>query len=84
MTEILRAATDPKRVARILELVARNERWGSRYDVRVALSRNPQTPCGALVDILPHLRREDLHAIAELDAHSWIVRHRARELTERG
>ena len=81
---ILPLAASVKARPRILELVARNERWGPRYDVRVALSRNPQAPSGVLVEILPHLRREDLLAVAGLEAHSWIVRHRARELVERG
>jgi hypothetical protein len=80
---LLPLTSSDKTLPRILELVARHERWGPRYELRVALSRNPQTPCRALVEILPHLRREDLRAVVELDAHSWIVRHRARELTER-
>ncbi len=77
---LLPLVSSPKALPRILELVAGNERWGPRYDIRLGLSRNPQTPCRVLLEILPHLRRDDLSAVAAVDAHSWIVRHRAGEM----
>lgn len=67
---------------RVLDLVASNPRWGTRYDVRVALSRNPSAPFRAIFDILPRLRQRDLRVVAEREEHSSIVRHRARELLE--
>jgi len=67
----------------ILGQIAADPRWGPRYPVRVALSRNPQAPFRTLFEILPTLRRRDLEVVSELEDHSWIVRHRARELLER-
>ncbi len=67
---------------RILDLVASNPRWRSRYEVRVALSRNIFSPFRVIFEILPTLRRQDLLVVASQDEHSSIVRHRARELLE--
>ncbi len=67
---------------RVLDLIAKSTRWGSRYGVRVALSRHPLAPFRVLFEILPGLRRRDLIAVAEKEAHSSVVRHRARELLD--
>lgn len=67
---------------RVLDLVARAPRWGTRYDIRVALSRNTRSPFRVIFDILPTLRRQDLLVVAHLKDHSSIVRHRAHELLE--
>lgn len=76
---------DEKARPRVLDLVARDPRWGTRYEVRLALGRNPQSPFRAIFEILPFLRSEDLTIVAEQDSHSWVVRHRAREvLSDRG
>ncbi|MEM7581839.1 MAG: hypothetical protein AAF560_00540 [Acidobacteriota bacterium] len=65
---------------RILDAVASDPKWGSRYEIKVALSRNPQAPFRVILDILPSLRRHDLLAVAEYEPHSWVVKHRANEL----
>ncbi len=65
---------------RALDLVASDPRWGARYEVRLALARNPRSPFRVIFEILPTLRRRDLLAVAELDAHSSVVRNRASEL----
>ncbi len=67
---------------RHLELIAKAPRWGSSYRIRVALSLNPLAPFRALFRILPDLQRDDLQAVANLEAHSTIVRERAREILE--
>ncbi|MCP4654652.1 MAG: hypothetical protein GY856_04440 [bacterium] len=67
---------------RVLDLVASNPRWGRRYAIRAALSRNPRTPFRVVFDILPQLRRKDLIEVVHCEAHSWVVKHRARELLE--
>ena len=67
---------------RNLRVLARDPRWGRCYEIRAALARNPATPYQELFEILPDLHREDLEAVAAIDAHSWIVRHRAEELYE--
>lgn len=63
-----------------LEILATSPRWGARRAIRVALSRNPQAPCRVVLAILPSLGRRELEAVAAVEEHSWIVRHRAGEL----
>ncbi len=67
---------------RVLDLVARTPRWATRYEIRVALSRNTRAPFSAIFEILPTLRRKDLLFVANREDHSSIVRHRAEELLE--
>ena len=77
---LLPMAASEKTLPRILDLVARNPRWGPRYEIRLALARNTRSPFRAIFEILPTLRRRDLLAVARRREHSWVVRHRAREL----
>lgn len=63
-----------------LALVAGNPRWGSGYEIRRALARNPQTLSSTALTLLPTLRRSDLETIAVSERLSWLVRHQAREL----
>lgn len=79
---LLPTVTDARTLPRGLDLIARNPRWGSRYEIRIALSRNPRAPFRAIFEILSRLRRVDLLAVAEMEEHSSVVRHRARELIE--
>lgn len=81
---LLPVASDDGTPPRILDLIARHLRWGPRYAIRVALSRNPRTPFRAIFELLPALRRQDLSAVVELEAHSSVVRHRAREILDAG
>lgn len=69
-------ATSP----RVLDLVAKSERWGRRYEVRAALGRNAATPFRAAFALLPTLRRDDVAAIAHDERQSTVVRNRAAEL----
>lgn len=61
----------------VLAAVARDRRWGSRYEVRLALVRNPATPVAAALPILPHLRKRDLAAMARDLRLAPAVRRRA-------
>ena len=67
---------------RQLQLVAENERWSRRYDVRAALSLNPRTLFRTAFEILPTLRRDDLEAVAAAERLSSVVRRRARALLD--
>lgn len=71
-----RTAASPRN----LRILARDPRWGRRYEIRAALARNPAAPYQEIFEILPTLQRDDLEVVASIDAHSWIVRHRAEEL----
>ncbi len=79
---LLPMVADEATLPRILDMVASAPRWGPRYEVRVALSRNPRAPFRVIFEVLPTLRRRDLHAVANQEAHSSVVRHRAQELLE--
>ncbi|MDX1502109.1 MAG: hypothetical protein R3325_07085 [Thermoanaerobaculia bacterium] len=62
----------------VLEVVARDRRWGSRYGVRLALCRNPRTPEARVLGLLPSLRKSDLRAVARDPRLPSAVRRRAQ------
>jgi hypothetical protein len=64
-------------VPAVLAAVARDRRWGLRYEVRLALARNPATPVAAALPILPHLRKRDLVGMARDLRVAPAVRRRA-------
>ncbi|MBV8199499.1 MAG: hypothetical protein JOZ15_02640 [Acidobacteria bacterium] len=66
--------------APVLELIAADRRWGARYPLRLALARNPATPLGAALRLLPALQKQDLRAIAGDPRLSEPLRRRARLL----
>lgn len=65
---------------RLLELLARNPRWGLRYEIRFALAKNTASPFRVILDILPHLAAKELEVVASIEAHSSVVRHHAEDL----
>lgn len=80
--ELMPLLTSSAAQPRALEMVAESERWGTRYEVRLALCRNPQTPSRNVVRLLPTLQRDDLESVAEKEEHGWVVRHRARQILD--
>jgi hypothetical protein len=66
--------------APVLELIAADRRWGVRYPLRLALARNPATPLGAALRLLPALHKPDLKAVAGDPRLSAPLRRRARLL----
>ena len=81
---LLPVVSDTSTSPEILDLIARHHRWGQRYAIRVALCRNPLAPFRVIFELLPALRRRDVATIADLESHSSIVRHRAREVLAPG
>ena len=77
---LLPMVASEKTLPRILDLVASNPRWGTRYEIRLALSRNTRSPFRVILDILPRLRRQDLLTVARQESHSGVIRRRADEL----
>ncbi len=61
----------------VLEILARNRRWGTRYEIRQALCSNPRTPVPTVLPILPLLRKRDLRTIARSVRLAPAVRRRA-------
>jgi hypothetical protein len=66
--------------APVLELIANDRRWGSRYPLRLALARNPAMPLGAALRLLPALHKPDLRAVAGDPHLPEPLRRRARLL----
>ena len=79
---LMRWVANRRAKPQVLAKIAASARWGRRYAVRVALSRNPQTPFQVQFGILPGLRRSDLQRVAAEGEHSSVVRRRARTLLE--
>ena len=73
----------PEAPSKALAQVAAHPRWGTRYEVMVALCRNARTPFGVLQESLPKLGREDLEGVLMVGAHSALVHLWAREELER-
>ena len=67
----------------VLELVARNPKWGVRYPIRVSLARNRRTPPQIAIGILPYLRKHDLKGIEQDRRLNMAVRRRAAVLLGR-
>lgn len=67
-------------VAAVLAVIAQDPRWGVRYPVRVALSRNPRTPVQTVLGVLAGLRKADLGGVASDPRLAAAVRQRARLL----
>jgi hypothetical protein len=66
--------------APVLELLAADRRWGVRYPLRLALARNPATPLGTALRLLPALHKPDLRAVAGDPRLPGPLRRRARLL----
>lgn len=64
----------------ILEMIARNRRWGVRHEVRYLLCTNPRTPVRVSLPILPLLRKRELEAVARDVRVPGAVRKRAKVL----
>lgn len=82
MTEgvIVPLVADADAQPKVLELVARNRRWGVRYEVRFALCTNPRTPVQTVLPILPMLRKRDLRTVSREMRLPMPVRRRAKVL----
>jgi hypothetical protein len=64
----------------VLRVIAESPRWSSRYPLRVALARNPRTPVGTALRLLPALKKVDLRAVAASPRVASPVRRRAQLL----
>jgi hypothetical protein len=64
----------------VLELIAADRRWGVRYPLRLAIARNPATPLGTAMRLLPALHKPDLRVVAGDPRLPEPLRRRARLL----
>lgn len=63
-----------------LAVLASSSRWSARYPLRLALCRNPRTPLGSVLPLLPLLLKRDLEAVAADTRLLLPVRRRAQLL----
>ncbi len=64
----------------VLDVVARDRRWGARSEVRLGLCLNPRTRVPTVLAILPYLRKADLRVVARRPRLSPVVRRRVEVL----
>jgi hypothetical protein len=62
--DVLYLASRPKTIAPVLEAVARDDRWSSRKEVRVALMRNPKAPLSVVAPFISQMTKGDLAPLA--------------------
>ena len=70
---------------RVVEQIAHHAKWSQRYDVRLALVRNPLTPLARFLAFLPDLTPADLRLIATdsqmpADRRSYVEEFAVRRL----
>jgi len=80
--DVLKLASRTPVSARVLEEVARSQRWISRYRVKKALVLNPYTPLAISLPLLGFLMSQDLLFVSQRDGLSPALRSRARRLWE--
>lgn len=68
----------------VLEVIAKDRRWGIRYEIRLGLAKNPRTHLQTALGILPHLKKRDLRTVARASKVREPVRRRARLLLGEG
>ena len=77
LVPVLKSEATP---SEILDLVAQNGRWGSRYTLRMALCRNRRTRMQTALGLLPGLKKADLRALTKEPKLAPAVKDRARLL----
>jgi len=77
---LLPLASSDTAIPAVLEVLARDQRFGARYTLRQALSRNPRLPVQAALANLVGLRKVELAAVASDPRLASQVRQRARLL----
>jgi len=80
--EVLKVASSRRSSPEILETIARDKRWISRYRVKLALLNNPRTPFRISLGLLPFLMEQDLKELAGSTALPSKIREKAHSLIE--
>lgn len=66
----------------VLRLIALNRAWARSYPIIYNLARNPRTPIGTAITILPRIRAKDLQSISQNRNVSENVRRQALRLAQ--
>lgn len=86
-SQILKVLAKPGLPERVVAAIAQHQKWASRYNVRIALLRNPHTPPPCILAFLPHLTLSDLKEIAallDLPQHAKSYIHKELDRRKRG
>jgi len=82
-SEIERYSTSRMVVDEVIRIIAANPRWMRRYAVKMAIAQNPKTPVRTAVNLLPHLRMQDLKRLARDRNVQGPVRSHAQQVLRR-
>ncbi len=63
--EVLVLAKSPSASSGVLQRIAKDRRWSTNYEIRLALVKNPQTPTPLAQRMLETLRERDLRVLAK-------------------
>lgn len=63
--EVLALAKNTSASSGVLQRIAKDRRWSSSYEIRLALVKNPQTPTPLALRMLDTLREKDLRMLAK-------------------
>ncbi|MBA2503507.1 MAG: hypothetical protein H0V27_11555 [Pyrinomonadaceae bacterium] len=66
----------------VLRLIALNRQWARSYPIIHNLVRNPRTPIGTVMQILPRIQAKDLQTLSQNRNVSETVRRQAQRLTQ--
>ena len=58
----------------VLQRIAKDRRWSTSYEIRLALVKNPQTPTPLALRMLDTLRERDLRTLAKAGAAREAIR----------
>lgn len=79
-TEVMRIASSSRATPAVLEAIALDPRWASRYSVKLALIYNPRTPAGIAIGLLPFLLSQDLRELSQEGRIPPVVKAEAEKL----
>ena len=72
--EVLVLAKSASASSGVLQRIAKDRRWSTNYEIRLALVRNPQTPTPLALHMLETLREGDLRKMAKGAAVREVIR----------
>ncbi len=83
-SQLLKVLAKPDVPERVVAAIAQHPKWSCKYNVRLGLARNAQTPPPVVLAILPDLTVRDLKDVMSLDSLApHLKNYIERELTRR-
>jgi hypothetical protein len=82
-SQLLKTLAKQALPARIVDAVAKHDKWSKLVNIRVALLRHPHTPPERVPELVPGLPRRDMEDLLELSRLSGYVRDHLREEMKR-